>query len=84
MNEIQLNELVTRAERLINQTVSYEINVQGKMILVEGVFSQIGNTQGIGEIGETRSYQIEGIIITPSGKPIQRPLLEIVQRIESK
>jgi hypothetical protein len=36
------------------------------------------------DIGETRSYQIEGIIITPAGKPNRRPLLEIVQRIESK
>jgi len=84
MNETQLNELIIRAERLINQTVSYEINLQGKMILVEGVFSKIGNRQGIGEIGEARSYQIEGIIINPAGKPIRRPLLEIVQQIESK
>jgi len=84
MNEIQLNELKSRAEKLKNEPVYYEINIQGKMILVDGVFSKIGEMQGIGEVGEHLSYKIEGIILTPTGKSIRRPLLEIVQFIESK
>ena len=83
MNEIQLNELKSRAEKLIGGIMPIRKIENGQSVEVDCKFIKIGGESGIGEEGNIK-YQIDGILQTAEGKIATRPLIDIVRYLESK
>ena len=83
MNEIQLNDLIARAEKLIGKIMPISKIENGKNVEVDCKFIQIGGEIGGGEEGNI-NYQIDGILKTPEGKFVPKPLIDIVRYFESK
>jgi hypothetical protein len=75
MNEIELNDLIARAEKVRG----------GEMpVIITNGQQTIGSAQGIGEDGGSKSYQIDGILQSPDGDKIRKSLKVIVNYFESK
>lgn len=79
MNEEKYNSLITRANRLLSKEMPYYID----SAKVSVKFIRISNTEVMNEQDMSSIYQVYGILESPNGDQITRPLLEIVQMLEA-
>lgn len=83
MNEIQLNELISRAQKLIGGIMPIQKLVNGEITSTDCEFIDTDNAIGESEEGQMR-YSAYGKLKTSNGEIIFRPLNEIVRYLESK
>ena len=67
MNEIQLNELITRAEKLIAREMPVTLTSNHNTETVNCKFMEIGNSYFIGEQDSSNGWQVDGILEAPDG-----------------
>jgi hypothetical protein len=84
MNEIQLNELISRAQKLIGGEMPVAVGNSQQTKTVNYKFVGIGSAQGFGEDGGSKNYQIDGILQASDGDEIRKPLKVLVNYFENK
>lgn len=83
MNSIQLNDLVSRAEKFIGNKTTISKEKNGKVVELECEFIKICDATGVGEDGNIK-YEIYGSLQDSEGNVYPKPLTDIVRDFESK